>query len=102
MAGIEARIQRLMDKRLLERIDFRVTRYSVIGNAIPTIHHPKVEQRRTEAFKEHEGNSLTLDQVMKITDEATKSIAAAKGNTFEEVVDNLDAQLKKSKDEIDI
>ena len=102
MAGIEARIQRLMDKRLLERIDFRVTRYSVIGNAIPTIHHPKVEQRRTEAFKEHEGNSLTLNQVKENTNETNKSIAAAKGNTFEEVVDNLDAQLKKSKDEIDI
>jgi len=102
MAGIEGRILKLMDKYLLERIDFRVTRYSVVGNAIPVIHHPKVEQRRTEAFKEHEGNSLTLDQVMKITDEATKSIAAAKGNTFEEVIDNLDAQLKKSKDEINI
>lgn len=95
MESLEKKIHRLLDDHLLGRIEMRFVRESVIMTAYPHLVHKSVEERRTAAFRDREGESLSLTEVAKISEEAEGPVARSKDKTVDGALDALMRDLKR-------
>jgi hypothetical protein len=98
MPSLEYQIRQVIEKNLLQSIDFKVTPEKVIARAIPLTVHPMVEERRTASFKERNGEALTLAEVMQITEDAHKPLATGIAKTFDIALVRMIEGLGKDKD----
>ena len=91
VAQLERRVRRILTGDI-ERIDFSVSHHGVSARAVPTAHHPMVEERRSLAFSSRQ--SVTLTEATEINNASMGPVGRGHASDLIGALISLEASMK--------
>jgi hypothetical protein len=86
-------IRRMVRSGRIEKVTILARERGALASAVPSPHHPLVNERRQAAFAKL-GGSVTLAQAVEIGEQALEPVATGRGPTILAAVQALAAALK--------